>query len=218
MNCEVCQLKELVVEPFEIREVLRCILHTIVFHRALGLVRPKDVDSELFEITYVQCGDVELEKKIEEKIDQFAGWVDKHPNRKSQVCLSFYEVKSKQPTWFSNKTERLHWEQWYVNLHVINPKAHGKFRHTKAAVDHGENSLEERSSRRAVLEASLREVLFQIIKFVNEKKDHIPQVSNSEVISFPYEITIPSSSDSSFGWHTDVFKRMLQTGHPTMLS
>jgi len=29
------------------------ILHTIVFHRALGLVRPKDIDSELFEITYV---------------------------------------------------------------------------------------------------------------------------------------------------------------------
>nr|DAD46852.1 TPA_asm: hypothetical protein HUJ06_016789 [Nelumbo nucifera] len=29
------------------------ILHTIVFHRALGLVRPKDKDSELFEITYV---------------------------------------------------------------------------------------------------------------------------------------------------------------------
>ncbi|KAM0934899.1 hypothetical protein DsansV1_C30g0215421 [Dioscorea sansibarensis] len=218
MNCEVCQLKELVVEPFEIREVLRCILHTIVFHRALGLVRPKDIDSELFEITYVQCGDAELEKKIEEKIDHFIGWVDKHPNRKSQVCLSFYEVKSKQPTWFSNKTERLHWEEWYVNLHVVNRKGHGKVRHNKAAVDHGENSVEERSSRRAVLEASLRDVLFQIIKFVNERKDHIPQVSNSDVISFPYEITIPSSSDSSFGWHTDMFKRMLQTGHPTMLS
>lgn len=29
------------------------LLNTIVFHRALGLVRPKDVDCELFEITYV---------------------------------------------------------------------------------------------------------------------------------------------------------------------
>lgn len=29
------------------------ILHTILFHRALGLVRPKDVDLELFDITYV---------------------------------------------------------------------------------------------------------------------------------------------------------------------
>ncbi|KAB2051673.1 hypothetical protein ERO13_A12G069100v2 [Gossypium hirsutum] len=217
MNCEVCQLKELEVEHFEIREVLRCILHTIVFHRALGLVRPKDVDLELFEITYVQCGDVELEKKIDEKIDHFISWVEKHPNKKSQICLSFYEVKSKQPSWFTNKTERLYWEQWYINLNVTqHPKHHSsKSHHTKLVVDPGESATEERSSRRAMVEASLREVLFQIIKFVNEKKDHVPPISEG-VIYFPYEITIPSSSDSAFGM--DMIKRMLHSGHPTMLS
>ncbi|KAF5195016.1 Autophagy-related protein [Thalictrum thalictroides] len=218
MNCEVCNLKELEVEHFEIREVLRCILHTIVFHRALGLVRPKDVDSELFEITYVQTGDAELEKKIEEKIDQFIGWVEKHPNKKSQICLSFYEVKNKQATWFSNKIERLYWEQWHVNLNVAqHPKTHSsKSHHSKVVVDPGENVFEDRSVRHAALETSLREVLFQIIKFVNEKKDHIPSIPNLEGVAFPYEITIPSSSDSSFGM--DMFKRMLQTGHPSMLS
>ncbi|OVA10512.1 Autophagy-related protein 1010 [Macleaya cordata] len=180
MNCEVCSLKELEVEHFEIREVLRCILHTIVFHRALGLVRPKDIDSELFEITYVQCGDAELEKKIEEKINQFIGWVEKHPNKKSQICLSFYEVKNKQATWFSNKIEHLYWEQWHVNLNVHHPKTHTiKSHHSKVVVDPGVSALEERSVRRAALEASLREVLFQIIKFVNEKKDHIPPVPNA---------------------------------------
>ncbi|KAJ4966586.1 hypothetical protein NE237_018435 [Protea cynaroides] len=218
MNCEVCHLKELDVEHFEIREVLRCILHTIVFHRALGLIRPKDIDSELFDITYVQCGDAEVEKKIEEKIDQFIGWVEKHPNKKSQICLSFYEVKNKQATWFSNKIERLYWEQWYINLNVAqHPKAHSsKSHHSKMVVDPGESTL-ERGVRRATLEAALREVLlFQIIKFVNEKRDHIPPVPNHEGVSFPYEIALPSSSDSSFGM--DMFKRMLQTGHPTMLS
>lgn len=54
-----------------------------------------------------------------------------------------------------------------------------------------ENALEETSMRRANLESSLREVLFQIIMFANEKKDHIPSITNSEVVSFPYEITIP---------------------------
>lgn len=33
----------------------------------------------------VQCGDVEVEKKIEEKISQFIAWAEKHPNRKGQV-------------------------------------------------------------------------------------------------------------------------------------
>jgi len=85
MNCETCQLKELVLEPTEIRDVLRCILHTIFFHRTLSLVRPKDVDCDFLEITYVQCGLPELEKEVDEKIDQFIAWVEKHPNRKSQV-------------------------------------------------------------------------------------------------------------------------------------
>ncbi|XP_064986166.1 autophagy-related protein 101-like isoform X3 [Musa acuminata AAA Group] len=186
MNCETCQLKELVVEPPEIREVLRCILHTILFHRALGLVRPKDVECELFDITY--------------------------------VCISFYEVKNKHATWFGNKIERFYWEQWYINLHIISPKPHGKSHNTKAHVVTGENAFEESNSRCAALESSLREVLFQIIKFVNEKKDHIPPLQNSEIVSYPYEISTPSSSDSSFGWHADVLKRMLQTGHPSMLS
>ncbi|THU58737.1 hypothetical protein C4D60_Mb03t17570 [Musa balbisiana] len=191
MNCETCQLKELVLEPPEIREVLRCILHTILFHRALGLVRPKDVECELFDITYVQCEDHELEKKIDEKINQFIGWVEKHPNRKSQVCISFYEVKNKHATWFGNKIERFYWEQWYINLHIISPKPHGKSHNTKAHVVTGENAFEGSNSRCAALESSLREVLFQIIKFVNEKKDHIPPLQNSEIVSFPYEISTP---------------------------
>ncbi|KAL6572904.1 hypothetical protein OROHE_002380 [Orobanche hederae] len=286
MNCEVCQLKELDVEHFEIREVLRCILHTVLFHRALGLVRPKDIDLELFEITYVsdsqfryaiaavQCGDVELERKIDEKIDQFIDRVEKHPNKKNQICLSFYEVKNKQATWFTNKVERLYWEQWYINLNVAqHPKGHsGKSHSSKIVVDPGDTAAEARSARRGALESSLRDVLFQIIRFVNEKKDHVPPIPNLEGVSFPYEITISSgfllcqearlgrkdrhgeiyieecseveyyfgrmemkdktetsrslavftpilfqaSSDSAFGM--DMFKRMLQTGHPTMLS
>ncbi|KHG24008.1 hypothetical protein F383_06361 [Gossypium arboreum] len=180
MNCEVCQLKELEVEHFEIREVLRCILHTIVFHRALGLVRPKDVDLELFEITYVQCGDVELEKKIDEKIDHFISWVEKHPNKKSQICLSFYEVKSKQPSWFTNKTERLYWEQWYINLNVTqHPKHHSsKSHHTKLVVDPGERATEERSSRRAMVEASLREFIRFCVWDGHDQEDAPQRASN----------------------------------------
>eukprot|EP00252_Welwitschia_mirabilis_P012443 TRINITY_DN27508_c0_g1_i2.p1 TRINITY_DN27508_c0_g1~~TRINITY_DN27508_c0_g1_i2.p1 ORF type:complete len:216 (-),score=42.98 TRINITY_DN27508_c0_g1_i2:30-677(-) len=215
MNCEVFHLNELEVESFQIREVLRCILHTIAFHRALGVVRPKDVDSGLFDITYVQCGDVELEKKIEEKVDQFVNWVEKHPNRKSQICFSFYEERNKAAWFHGNKLERFYWEQWYISLNVTPPKAANR------KSNHGKSTLtisgEERISHCANLEAALRGVLLQIIQLVNEKKDHIPPVLDANVImSFPYEITIPSTSDSSFGM--DMFKRMLQTGTPGMLS
>ena len=127
-------------------EYVAGILHTIFFHRTLTLVRPKDVDCDLFEITYVsitcpgketmwlllsyywmsynivlfppyiwcylvpvymlvcwyllpaptkmffvcvcgqvQCGLAELEKEVDEKINQFIAWAEKHPNRRSQV-------------------------------------------------------------------------------------------------------------------------------------
>ncbi|CAO2827991.1 unnamed protein product [Amaranthus hypochondriacus] len=187
-----------------------------MFHRALGLVRPKDVDLELFDITYVQCGEVELEKKIDEKIDQFISWVDKHPNKKTQICLSFYEIKNNKAIWFSNKVERSYWEQWFINLHVAQHHKIISSRSNNPKVVHSEGVSEERIARRAAIEGSLREVLFQIIKFVNEKKDDIPPLPSREGISFPYEITIPSSSDTTFGM--DMIKRMLQTGHPTMLS
>ena len=33
----------------------------------------------------VQCGDPFVEKSIEEKIDQFYSWVEKHPGKRGQV-------------------------------------------------------------------------------------------------------------------------------------
>ncbi|CAE6245871.1 unnamed protein product [Arabidopsis arenosa] len=34
------------------------------------------------KITYVQCSEIEVEKKIDEKIEQFINWIEKHPNKK----------------------------------------------------------------------------------------------------------------------------------------
>eukprot|EP00271_Cylindrocystis_brebissonii_P013500 TRINITY_DN33361_c0_g1_i1.p1 TRINITY_DN33361_c0_g1~~TRINITY_DN33361_c0_g1_i1.p1 ORF type:complete len:247 (+),score=49.62 TRINITY_DN33361_c0_g1_i1:321-1061(+) len=245
MNCEVFQLKELEVEHYQIREVLRCILHTIMFHRALGLVRPKDVDTELFDLTYVQCGDSAIEKKIDEKIEHFCTWVEKHPLKKGQVCLSFYERRNKQ-TWFSSKQQRLFWEQWCLQLRVVSneeqhvqqqeqqqplPSPSGSTprsrdgawpatpfspeRGTQEGCGDGVAEAEDRRQRTAALEAELRDVLLQVLFIVNEKRDHIPPVVSADVASFPYEITIPTTSDSAFGM--DMLKRMLQTSPPAML-
>lgn len=56
-----------------------------------------------------------------------------------QICLSFYEVKNKPGTWFPKKLERLYWEQWEINLNVVQqPKAHSsKSHHSKVVVDPG---------------------------------------------------------------------------------
>jgi autophagy-related protein 101 len=50
------------------------------------------------------------------------------------------------------------------------------------------NALEETSSRRSALESLIHEVLFQVISFANEKKDHIPAIPDR---IFNHEILIP---------------------------
>jgi len=52
-NCETIMLPIMEVEPHQTRDVLRSILHTIVFNRALGCVRPMEMESDLFGISYV---------------------------------------------------------------------------------------------------------------------------------------------------------------------
>lgn len=56
-----------------------------------------------------------------------------------QICVSFFEVKNKQATWFTQKVERLYWEQWYINLNVAqHVKTHSsKSHHSKLVVDPG---------------------------------------------------------------------------------
>lgn len=65
-NCEVHHLKPVFeLEQHQVREVLRILLQSILFNRALGPVKPVERDSELFEVTWVRArrrrgGDCEL--------------------------------------------------------------------------------------------------------------------------------------------------------------
>jgi len=53
-NCEVFHLRPVFeLEVHQVREVLRVLLHSIIFQRALGPVKPVERDSELFEVTWV---------------------------------------------------------------------------------------------------------------------------------------------------------------------
>jgi autophagy-related protein 101 len=54
-NCEVFTVQPIFdLEQHQVREVLRILLHTIVFNRALGPVKPVERDSELFDVTWVR--------------------------------------------------------------------------------------------------------------------------------------------------------------------
>jgi autophagy-related protein 101 len=47
---------------------------------------------------------------------------------------------------------------------------------------------------------------------VNDRREHIPPVVSSEVVCFPYEITLPSDADGHFG--LDMLKRVVLNSNP----
>mmetsp|Transcript_11355 Transcript_11355/g.32240 ORF Transcript_11355/g.32240 Transcript_11355/m.32240 type:complete len:217 (+) Transcript_11355:702-1352(+) len=213
-NCETIMLPILEVESHQIREVLRCILHTVVFNRALGCVRPVDMESDLFDISYVQCGDSYVARSIEEKITACSAWMEKNPGKLVQVNLSFFNEKRKKQAWFGRQGERLYWEQWCIPLSQINPI---DSRTPQRSPPLGQApSSPDGASRKAELEAALEETLTLIVSAVNTKRDHIPPVVSAEMVAFPYEISVSGSETTATGF--DMVKKMLlQTTPPSVL-
>jgi autophagy-related protein 101 len=212
-NCEIWTFAPLSIEPHYSRDVLRALLHTIIFNRALGPVSPIDTDSELFDLTWVRCNDPAVEKIIEDTINLLCNWIQKNQGNQLAVCLSFYEKRDRQ-SWFSKSEERLYWEQWVITLNFHDPS---EVTHTK----------------QKKLLSSLEDAITFIIRSVNEKRDHIPPVISGSAVTFPFDISLidpagnkrgalidsnsssPSSSSfssSSFG--LDVVRRMLQHSNP----
>ncbi|KAK6939951.1 Autophagy-related protein 101, partial [Dillenia turbinata] len=219
------------------------ILHSIFFHRALGLVPPKDIDLELFKITYisdaqilgtiirfclrVQCGDVDHEKKIDEKIDQFIGWVEKHPDKKSQVCY----LVSLLWTFTVTEVENFPWLRLHsFNLFTFGLKKFGSFQvkdifatwqiclsfyevtqhvkvhsnrshHSKPVVDSGVEFWVSEEGHTILFKVKVA------IQINGGKVENDSNATRHGRISF---VANWSSSESGFGM--DVLKRMLQTG------
>ena len=123
MNITEHELEELDLDKFQVNEILRCLLHTIIFVRYPSgeAVRPKEVgareaavsdprlltsfccsvpqqECELFGISYVKSGFDEVDKKVEEAIANFhSSLVPKGPELwKGKVEVRFFERRKKQ--------------------------------------------------------------------------------------------------------------------------
>jgi Autophagy-related protein 101 len=52
------------VEEHQVREVLKCLVHTILFNRALGHVSPRDCDLQLINVSYAEVDDEAIERQV----------------------------------------------------------------------------------------------------------------------------------------------------------
>jgi hypothetical protein len=207
-NCETFHLNAISVERTYLGDILRAVFHTILFNRALGLVVPREVESALLDLTWVQCGDARVDQIVEDRIQRVLEFARGGSQTEVLVTLSFYETR-KQHAWFGAQEKHLYWEQWKLPLSIVGSESVPNtttLDSTKPAVE-GERQRDK-------IEAAVEVLLSRVIENLNRRRDHIPPVVAEQSLTYPFDITVQPlhGKGSSFG--IDIVRRVLSSTQP----
>lgn len=169
MEKETFTIKGLVLEERFVKDILRMLIHSILFQRELGVVIPRTIESES-GIHYLTLNDISTDKLVEDNIEQvYKRLVD---NQRGTVVLSFYQfIKKKSFLVFQENSKHV-WEEWRFPIRVIH------------------NDSKKMDLKMA---KELRKVLMAIIEKICLKKEHLPSMGEPDdpnVIRFPFEVSI----------------------------
>ena len=204
MNYPKFELGPLTVCADHIKPVLRCLIHSIMFHRILGAVIPREISSDLFaNISFMSCKNESVYHQIEERIAMIAASINKQrlieDEKKSididRILVLFYESKPKSH-WFGigQSETKQYWERWDIQLNIVKSKKDiDLFR----------------------LEKAVKANMIRIIEFVNKNFNHLPKLPKekelSSPISFPFEIKIPNKHSLEDGYSAQMMLRGLKS-------
>ncbi|CAN6606453.1 hypothetical protein TRVA0_003S01508 [Trichomonascus vanleenenianus] len=191
---------EITAEKSTVRDVVKCLLSTILFYRLFGPAIPQT--REVCGVTYPSIASATVDALIEEKISLLLTAINQGGGSFGQIGVQFFEKRNKpqRQSWFAGppRSEEVCWEQWVIDVNVVEPA-----------------SEKEREVVRAATSKRLREILLAMVSTVNQKKSHIPPITTTDAVPFPYTIVVPntqeakSSSSSNETWG-DVFKKLLE--------
>ncbi|KAH9914903.1 autophagy-related protein [Epithele typhae] len=109
---------DLVLDRLQTREVLRAVLHAVLFHRLFGTVRPRTF--EVLDVTMPGVDDDGMRQRIEDTVGAFWKGVEGDANKRGQIMVTFSE-KRQRKTWFIMGEEEVPWEQWIINAEIRQP-------------------------------------------------------------------------------------------------
>ncbi|KAH9942969.1 autophagy-related protein [Amylocystis lapponica] len=109
---------DLVLDRHTTKDVLRAVLHAILFHRLFGTVKPQIF--EVLDVTMPGVDDEEMKQLVEDKVEAFWKGVEGGVNKRGQITLTFSEKRPRK-TWFIMGEEEIPWEQWIINAEIRQP-------------------------------------------------------------------------------------------------
>ena len=216
MNHESIDLEPLCVERVQVKEVLKALIHSIIFQRALGAPLYRDTESDLFDITYMRCDSHLIDSKVEELAEAFSSGIDADAaaDVRTTCCLSFFERRSSSAAfgWLRSE-ERVVWERWNIPLVVRRaelPSALLGGGDAAAAAALAADA--ERAARHNALEATLRQQIEFVLSVASAKREHIPPADGLGGDTIWFEI---SSTSADAAWSgLDMMRQLLSSASP----
>ncbi|DAZ98346.1 TPA: hypothetical protein N0F65_007153, partial [Lagenidium giganteum] len=207
-------LEEIPVCPADLGDALTCLLHTILFARAPGPVRPSEATCQAFPtITYSLCAVGDVSRKVEHTVHAFEAFVRQtlHGGSASGsgrssgsggggsrgaswaggcIVVTFFERKVKSALFgFMSSEEKLCFEKWILPFHVSPAPA----------------SVQEKETFTKETEAAVQNALLHILSLV-QSIDHIPNAM------YDFEISHFSSIDAMHQDATTTFSSRASLG------
>ena len=95
-NFELVELEPLECELYQVKEILKILLHSIVFQRALGESKLRDAESDLLDVSYVRCDSDTVCHRVEEYAESFSAGVEQASNRSAEQQRRQLEQQQQQ--------------------------------------------------------------------------------------------------------------------------
>ncbi|KAI0275466.1 autophagy-related protein [Gloeopeniophorella convolvens] len=164
---------DIVLDRQNTREILRALLHAILFHRLFGTIKPQTF--EVLDVTMPGVADPAMERLVEDKVDTFWKGLENVPQKRGQISVTLSR-KDQKKAWLGITTyEEVAWEQWIINAEIRQPK-----------------SEQERQQFNQNLAATLSKSLRTMLTHTSSEQGRgaVPPITNAEVSPFPLKISV----------------------------
>ncbi|KAI0066729.1 DUF1649-domain-containing protein [Artomyces pyxidatus] len=164
---------DITLDRHNTKEVLRAILHAILFHRLYGTIKPQTF--EVLDVTMPGVSDPGIERLVEEKVEAFWKGMENGANKRGQITVTL-SGKHQKKSWIGiTYEEEVPWEQWIVNAEIRQPK-----------------SDQERQVFNQNLAATLTKSLRTMLTHTSSEQGRasVPPITNPDVSPFPLKIVV----------------------------